>query len=175
MGLVREKEIGTLEQLMVTPIKPYQLMIGKTVPFAVLGFIEITLATTFAKLWYKIPIEGNLGVLALFAIVFMFTTLGLGIFISTVSKTQQQAIFLAWFILVFSIILSGLLFPLENMPKSLQYLSYINPVRYFLTVVRELFLKGSGFVDLWREGLIMLIFSTVIITLSSMQFHKRIK
>jgi ABC-2 type transport system permease protein len=82
---------------------------------------------------------------------------------------------MAWFILVFSVILSGLLFPLENMPKYLQYLSYINPVRYFLTVVRELFLKGSGFVDLWREGLIMLVFSTVIITLSSLRFHKRIK
>lgn len=175
MGIVREKEIGTLEQLMVSPIKPYQLMVGKTVPFAVLGFMEITFAIIVAKLWYKIPILGNLGILALFALIFMFTTLGLGIFISTVSKTQQQAIFMAWFILVFGIIMSGFMFPIENMPKFLQYLSYANPVRYFITVVRELFLKGSGMLYLWKEGLIMLIFGVTIIWLSAMRFQKRIK
>ncbi len=175
MGIVREKEIGTLEQLMVSPIKPYQLMVGKTVPFAALGLLEIAVAIIVAKLWYNIPILGNLGILTLFAIIFMFTTLGLGIFISTVAKTQQQAIFMAWFILVFGIIMSGFLFPIENMPKFLQYLSYANPVRYFITVVRELFLKGSGITYLWKEGLIMLIFGVTIITLSAMRFQKRIK
>ena len=173
MGIVREREIGTLEQLMVTPIKPYQLMIGKTVPFAILGFIEVIFALSVAKLWYDIPIIGNLGTLALFAIIFMFTTLGLGILISTISKTQQQALFLAWFVMVFAIIMSGFLFPIENMPKSMQYLSYINPVRYFITVVRELFLKGSGLTHLWPQGLIMLIFSIVILTVSSIRFQKR--
>ena len=175
MGIVREKEIGTLEQLMVTPIKPYQMMIGKTVPFAVLGFFEVFFALTVAKLWYNIPIVGNLVLLAMFAIVFMFTTLGLGIFVSTNSKTQQQALFLSWFILIFAILMSGFLFPIENMPKSMQYLSYLNPVRYFITVVRELFLKGSGLANLWQQGVIMLVFSTIIITLSSIRFQKRIR
>ncbi|MBN2013024.1 ABC transporter permease [candidate division KSB1 bacterium] len=175
MGIVREKEIGTLEQLMVTPIKPYQLMIGKTVPFAILGFFEVVFAITVAKLWYHIPIVGNLFELALFTMVFMFTTLGIGIFVSSSAKTQQQAMFMAWFFMVFAIIMSGFMFPIENMPRSLQILTYINPVRYFITIVRELFLKGSGFVHLWQQGVIMLVFSIVVLTLSAIRFEKRIK
>lgn len=174
LGLVREKEIGTLEQLMVTPIKSYQLMIGKTVPFAILGFIEITFAITLAKLWYQIPIQGNLLLFFGFALIFMFTTLGVGIFVSTISKTQQQALFLAWFFMVFAILMSGFMFPIENMPKLMQYLTYINPVRYFITIVRELFLKGSGLSYLWQQGLIMTIFSIVIITFSAIRFQKRV-
>ena len=175
MGIVREKEIGTLEQLMVTPIKSHQLMIGKTVPFAVLGFLQVAFAITVAKLWYNIPIEGNIGTFALFTIIFVFTTLGLGIFVSTSSKTQQQAMFLAWFFMVFAIIMSGFMFPIENMPRPLQYLTYLNPVRYFITVVRELFLKGSGIVHLWQQGVIMFLFSTAILTLSAVRFQKRVK
>ncbi len=175
MGIVREKEIGTLEQLMVSPIKPYQLIIGKTVPFAILGFFEIAFAIILARLWYHISIAGNIGLLAMFAFIFLFTTLGLGIFLSTISKTQQQAMFLAWFIIVFAIIMSGFLYPIDNMPEILQYVTYINPVRYFITVVRELFLKGSGLVYLWTEGLIMMLFSLCIMALSVFRFHKRIQ
>jgi len=174
LGLVREKEIGTLEQLMVTPIKSYQLMIGKTVPFAILGMIEIAIAIGVAKLWYQIPIRGNLLLFFGFSFIFMFTTLGVGIFISTISKTQQQALFLAWFFLVFSILMSGFMFPIDNMPKIMQYLTYINPVRYFMTIVRELFLKGTGLNYLWREGAIMTVFSIVIITFSAIRFQKRV-
>lgn len=174
LGLVREKEIGTLEQLMVTPIKSYQLMIGKTIPFAILGMFEIGFAIGVAKLWYQIPIRGNLLLFFGFAFIFMFTTLGVGIFISTISKTQQQALFMAWFFLVFSILMSGFMFPIENMPKTMQYLTYINPVRYFITIVRELFLKGSGLSYLWPQVLIMTIFSIVIITFSSIRFQKRV-
>jgi ABC-2 type transport system permease protein len=175
MGIVREKEIGTLEQLMVTPIKPYQLMIGKTVPFAILGFFEVVFALTVAKLWFNIPIVGNLLEFALFTLVFMFTTLGVGIFVSASAKTQQQAMFMAWFFMVFAIIMSGFMFPIENMPRVLQYLTYLNPLRYFLTIVRELFLKGSGFVHLWQQGLIMLVFSISILMLAAIRFEKRIK
>ena len=174
LGLVREKEIGTLEQLMVTPIKSYQLMIGKTVPFAILGMIEIAIALGVAKLWYQIPIRGNLLLFFGFSFIFMFTTLGVGIFISTISKTQQQALFLAWFFLVFSILMSGFMFPIDNMPKIMQYLTYINPVRYFMTIVRELFLKGTGLNYLWQEGAIMTVFSIVIITFSAIRFQKRV-
>ena len=174
LGLVKEKEIGTLEQLMVTPIKSYQLMIGKTVPFAILGLIEITFAIALAKLWYQIPIRGNLFLFFSFALIFMFTTLGVGMFVSTISKTQQQALFLAWFFMVFAILMSGFMFPIENMPKIMQYLTYINPVRYFITIVRELFLKGSGLSYLWLQGLIMTIFSIGIITFSAIRFQKRV-
>jgi len=174
LGLVREKEIGTLEQLMVTPIKSYQLMIGKTVPFAILGLFEISFAIAVAKLWYQIPIRGNLLLFFGFSFIFMFTTLGVGIFVSTISKTQQQALFLAWFFMVFAILMSGFMFPIENMPKLMQYLTYINPVRYFITIVRELFLKGSGLSYLWLQGLIMTIFSIVIITFSAIRFQKRV-
>jgi ABC-2 type transport system permease protein len=174
LGLVREKEIGTLEQLMVTPIKSYQLMIGKTVPFAILGLIEISFAIAVAKLWYQIPIRGNLLLFFGFSFIFMFTTLGVGIFVSTLSKTQQQALFLAWFFMIFAILMSGFMFPIENMPKFMQYLTYINPVRYFITIVRELFLKGSGLSYLWQQGLIMTIFSIVIITFSAIRFQKRV-
>ncbi|MEE4311020.1 MAG: ABC transporter permease [candidate division KSB1 bacterium] len=175
LGLVREKEIGTLEQLMVTPIQSQQLIIGKTVPFAILGFFEISFAILVARIYYGIHIEGNLAVLALFAFIFVFTTLGLGIFISTASKTQQQAMFMAWFMIIFAILMSGFLFPIENMPKVLQYMTYINPVRYFITTVRELFLKGSGLAHLWPQGLTMLCFSLVIMTMSAIRFQKRIK
>lgn len=174
LGLVREKEIGTLEQLMVTPIKSYQLMIGKTVPFAILGLFEISFAIAVAKLWYQIPIRGNLLLFFGFSFIFMFTTLGVGIFVSTISKTQQQALFLAWFFMIFAILMSGFMFPIENMPKLMQYLTYINPVRYFITIVRELFLKGSGLSYLWLQGLIMTIFSIVIITFSAIRFQKRV-
>ena len=174
LGLVREKEIGTLEQLMVTPIKSYQLMIGKTVPFAMLGLFEISFAIAVAKLWYQIPIRGNLLLFFGFSFIFMFTTLGVGIFVSTISKTQQQALFLAWFFMIFAILMSGFMFPIENMPKLMQYLTYINPVRYFITIVRELFLKGSGLSYLWLQGLIMTIFSIVIITFSAIRFQKRV-
>jgi len=174
LGLVREKEIGTLEQLMVTPIKSYQLMIGKTMPFAILGLIEISFAIAVAKLWYQIPIRGNLLLFFGFSFIFMFTTLGVGIFVSTISKTQQQALFLAWFFMIFAILMSGFMFPIENMPKFMQYLTYINPVRYFITIVRELFLKGSGLSYLWQQGLIMTIFSIVIITFSAIRFQKRV-
>jgi len=174
LGIVKEKEIGTLEQLNVTPIKSYQLMLGKTIPFAILGLLEITFAIVVARLWYQIPIRGNLLELFGFAFVFMFTTLGVGILISTSSKTQQQALFMAWFFMLFSILMSGFMFPINNMPKIMQYLTYINPVRYFLTVVRELFLKGSGLAHLWPQGLIMTLFSILVITYSGIRFQKRV-
>lgn len=174
LGIVKEKEIGTLEQLNVTPIKSYQLMLGKTIPFAILGLFEISFAILIARLWYQIPIRGHLLELFGFAFVFMFTTLGVGILISTSSKTQQQALFMAWFFMLFSILMSGFMFPIENMPKLMQYLTYINPVRYFVTVVRELFLKGSGLAHLWPEGLIMTLFSIFVITYSGFRFQKRV-
>ncbi|MGQ9560393.1 MAG: ABC transporter permease [Candidatus Oleimicrobiaceae bacterium] len=175
MGLVREREVGTLEQLNVTPIRPHELLLGKTIPFAVLGIAEVTLAIAVARLWYQIPLAGNLGLLALFVVVFLFTTLGIGLFVSSSSTTQQQAMFLTWFVLIFALITSGFLFPIENMPRWIQGLSYFNPLRYFMVVVREIFIKGSGMAELWEQGAILAVFGLVILMVSARRFEKRIR
>ena len=174
MGLVREREIGTLEQLSVTPIKRHELILGKLIPFAVLGLIILTVAVAFAKLWYRIPIVGNLGLFALFTIIYLFTTLGVGLFVSASSHTQQQAMFMTWFIMIFAFLMSGFLFPIESMPRFAQWLSYLNPLRYFMIVVRELFIKGAGIKELYWQGVALAIFGGVIFTFAALRFHKRL-
>jgi len=173
MAIVKEKEIGTLEQLMVTPLTSAQIIAGKTIPFALLGFIEMSVAMTFGVLWFKVPIVGSLPVLTLLAATFILTTLGLGIFISTMVNTQQQALFLSWFFLVTFILLSGFFYPIENMPKWVQVITYANPLRYFIEILRELFLKGAGLDVLWPEMCSLLGFGTIIFTLATLRFHKR--
>jgi len=148
LSLVKERELGTLEQLSVTPINPIQLIIGKILPFAVLGGVALTVALTVAFLHFKIPLEGNLGTLILFTALYLLTTLGLGMFISTVTSTQQQALFMAWFILVMSVLMSGFMFPISNMPVILQKVTYLIPLRYYITVLREILLKGTSILDL---------------------------
>ena len=175
MGLVKEKEIGTLEQLLVAPIKKHELLIGKIIPFAILGFVELGIALGFAKLWYNIPIVGNLGLFALFALIYLFTTLGIGLFVSTNSQTQQQALFLTWFIMIFAFLMSGFIFPIENMPLFAQVLSYLNPLRYFMIVIREIFIKGAHLNQLYWQGLALVIFSGVIFSFAVLRFQQRIK
>ncbi len=174
MGLVREREIGTLEQLLVAPIKKHELLIGKIIPFALLGLFEMGLAIGFAKLWYQIPIVGNLGLYFLLSIIFLFTTLGLGLLVSTFSHTQQQAMFMSWFILIFVLLMSGFLFPIENMPRFAQWLTYLNPMRYFILITRELFIKGAGLRHLYVQGLILCGFGALIFTFSVLRFQKRL-
>ena len=175
MGLVREKEIGTLEQLSVTPIKKHELILGKLIPFAILGLIILTIAIAFAKVWYHIPIVGNLGIFALFSMVYLFTTLGVGLFVSASSNTQQQAMFMTWFIMIFVLLMSGFIFPIENMPRIPRLLSYINPLRYFMIVVRELFLKGAAVKELYWQGFALTLFGGIIFTFAALRFHKRLK
>ncbi len=173
LAIVKEKEIGTLEQLMVTPLTSAQIIAGKTIPFAILGFIEMSVAMTFGVLWFKVPIMGSLPVLGLLAATFILTTLGLGIFISTMVSTQQQALFLSWFFLVTFILLSGFFYPIENMPRWCQIITYADPLRYFIEILRELFLKGAGLNVLWPEMLSLLAFGGIIFTLATLRFHKR--
>jgi ABC-2 type transport system permease protein len=175
MGLVREREVGTLEQLLVSPIKKNELLIGKIIPFAILGFFELAIALAFARLWYEIPIVGNLGVFIVFTIIYLFTTLGLGLFISASAHTQQQAIFMAWFIMIFAFLMSGFIFPIENMPKFTQWLSYLNPLRYFMLVIREIFVKGATFKHLLWQGVALVIFSASIFSLAVAKFQQRMK
>lgn len=173
LAIVKEREVGTLEQLMVTPISPVQVIAGKTLPFAFLGLIEMGVAMTFGVLWFKIPIMGSLALLACLSAAFIITTLGLGIFISTLVDTQQQALFMSWSFLVTFILLSGFFYPIENMPDWVKGITLVNPLRYFIEILRELFLKGAGIQVLWKELASLLTIGVTIFTLATLRFHKR--
>ncbi len=173
LAIVKEREAGTLEQLLVTPLKPWQIIAGKTIPFAMLGLAELALATTVGVLWFKIPVVGNIGLLALLALTFILTTLGLGVFISTMAGTQQQALFITWFFLQMFVLLSGIFYPIENMPRAVQAITLINPLRYFVAINREIFLKGGGLGVLWPELRSLLVIGVCVFTFATLRFHRR--
>ena len=174
MGIVREKEIGTMEQLMVTPIRPIELILGKTLPFAIVGLLDVVLVTTAALVIFRIPFRGNVLLLMFSALLFLMTTLGVGLFISTICHTQQQAMMSSFFFFNPAFMLSGFNFPIRNMPVPVQYLTYLNPVRYFMEIVRGIFLKGTGIETLWPQMLALAIFGVSILTFSVLRFHKRL-
>jgi ABC-2 type transport system permease protein len=174
MSLVKEKEIGTLEQLMVTPLKKHQLLLGKIIPFLLLSYIELAIVMTVAILVFNISMTGSYLLLAFLAFLYLLTTIGLGIFISTFTHTQQQAMFVAWFFMVFMIIMSGFFIPIDNMPLSLQAATYLNPMRYFMAIIRDIFQKGSNLIFLGRDVVIMTIYGIMIITLAVIKFRKRV-
>ena len=168
LAVVKEKEIGTLEQLIVTPIKPYQLILGKLIPFAILGFIAVILVLTAMSVVF-----GNILFLFFTTFIYILSTLGLGLFVSTISKTQQQAMMLAIFTIMLPMVfLSGFTFPIENMPEAIQYVTYLIPLRYFMTIIRGIILKGTGPADLWIESLMMLIIGFTILVLSAYRLRK---
>jgi ABC-2 type transport system permease protein len=174
MGLVKEKELGTLEQLMVTPLRRHELLVGKLVPFLCLTYLELALVMTVAITLFKIPMNGSFILLALLASVYLFSTLGLGIFISTVTRSQQQAMFVAWFFMVFMIIMGGVFIPIENMPAGLQKVTYLDPMRYFVSIVRDIFQKGSSLRFLLRDVIPMAAFGLIIFSASVARFRKRV-
>jgi ABC-2 type transport system permease protein len=175
MSIVREREAGTLEQLLVAPIKPMELLLGKTIPFILIGYFEAACVFFSSFLIFKIQLKGSV-VLLFFCIgIYILNALGIGLFISTVAKTMQQAMMGSFFFFFPAIILSGFMFPIENMPEFVQYFTYLNPLRYFLIIIRGIFLKGNGFFILWKEIFILFLISTSIFTLSALNFRKRIK
>jgi ABC-2 type transport system permease protein len=174
MAIVREKEIGTMEQLMVTPIRPLELMLGKTLPFAIAGLFDVILITVAALVVFQIPFRGNVLLLLFCACLFLLTTVGVGLFVSTISRTQQQAVMSSFFFFTPAFMLSGFAFPIRNMPVVVQWLSYLDPVRYFIEVVRGIFLKGTGITVLWPQMLAMLFYGSLILTFSALRFHKRL-
>ena len=175
LSIVREKEAGTLEQLMVTPVEPYQVILGKTLPNILIGIGEIVVVLAFATIWFGIPFRGSLPTFLLMGVVYMLSSLGIGILASTVARTSQQVLFLIWFILIFFILLSGFFIPVENMPLWVQHLTRANPVRYFMRAVREIFLKGSGIRELWHSALSMAILGGTVFGASILLFHRRAK
>jgi ABC-2 type transport system permease protein len=175
LAIVKEKEIGTLEQLMVTPIKPYQLIIGKLLPFVLIAAIDVALVIVVARFWFLVPLRGSILLLLGLSCLFVLTTLGLGLFVSTISKTQQQAMMTAQFFFFMPFIFfSGFAFPIENMPKIVQYLTYLIPLRYYITIIRGIFLKGVGIAELWHQAAVLLAFGVVILSLSVLRFRKRL-
>jgi ABC-2 type transport system permease protein len=173
-AIIREKEIGTLEQLMVTPMRPIELMLGKTLPFAVVGMVQMLIITGAALLIFHVPFRGNFWLLLFCAALFLMTSLGAGLFLSTVSDTQQQAVMMSFFFTTPAFMLSGFTFPIRNMPVVVQYLTYLNPLRYFMEIVRGVFLKGVGFPILWPKMLSLLVYGVVVLGMSAMRFRKKL-
>jgi ABC-2 type transport system permease protein len=175
LAIVKEKEIGTIEQLIVTPIKPAQLIAGKLAPFTIIAAIDIILVLMVARFWFNVPIRGSVILLFTLSFVFLLTTLGLGLFVSTIAKSQQQAMMIAvFFIMLPMVFLSGFVFPIENMPKVIQFFTYAMPLRYFFTIVRGLFLKGVGMEQLWDETAVMLLIGGLIFISSVLRFQKKL-
>jgi drug efflux transport system permease protein len=172
MAVVREKEIGTIEQIMVTPITPKEFILGKTVPFALIGFADVILITVIGVFWFEVPIRGNLLLLFFATALYLMTTLGMGLFISTVSQTQQQAMMSTFFFYFPAVLLSGFMFPIANMPQVVQWLTYLNPLRYFLVIIRGIFLKGIGPEILWPQMAALAVMGGTTLWLASRRFRK---
>lgn len=175
MAIVREKEIGTLEQLMVSPIRPSELILGKSIPFILIGYADMILVTVVAVYWFRLPIRGSFALLFVSTSVYLLSALGVGLFISTISQTQQQAMMTNFFFFAPMILLSGFVFPIANMPEIIQLITYANPIRYFLVIIRGIFLKGIGMTVLWPHLVALAIIGTTLLTLSALRFTKRIE
>ena len=175
MGIVREKEVGTLEQLNVTPLSRSELILGKLLPYALIGMVEVGLVVSVAMFWFEVPMRGSVLLLLAMSAVYLLTTLGLGLFVSTISATQQQAMMTTtFFFLIPMVFLSGFVFPIENMPVVIQWLTYVIPLRYFLVVVRAIFLKGVGLETFWPEALALAGWGVAILALAIIRSSKRL-
>jgi len=174
MALTREREIGTIEQLIVSPIASWELILGKLAPFGIMGIIDVALIVTMGSWHFNVPIHGSIPLLFAASALFLFSTLGLGLFFSSISATQQQAMFVIFIFIMPAILLSGFMFPIENMPDAVQYLTLLNPLRYFLEIVRGIFLKGTGVAELWPQLLTLAGFGMVIFYVASVKFSKRL-
>lgn len=174
-AIVREREKGTLEQLIVTPIKPLELMWGKVIPYIIIGFADLLLAIAVGILWFRVPVHGNLLLLLALSFVFLIGALGIGLLISTVSRTQLQAMQLTMFLVMPNILLSGFMFPQDAMPKVVQKLGEIIPLTYFIQILRAIILKGVGLSYLWFQVIYLLVFGVAIIIISALRFRKNLE
>jgi ABC-2 type transport system permease protein len=174
MAIVRERELGTLEQLNVTPLGRWELILGKLLPYGLLGFIDVLLVVTLAVFWFEVPLRGSVPLLLAGSLVYLLCTLGLGLFVSTISSTQQQAMMTStFFFLVPMVYLSGFVFPIENMPRVIQWVTTLIPLRYFLIIVRGVFLKGVGWHVLWPQFAALAAWGLTVLTLAAVRSHKR--
>ena len=172
MAVVREKEIGTMEQILVTPIRPLEFILGKTVPFFLIGLLAVLIVTLLGVFWFEVPFRGSVALLFGSTALYLLTTLGAGLFISTVSQTQQQAMISTFFFFFPAMLLSGFAFPIANMPEPVQWLTLVNPLAHFLVIVRGIFLKGVGVAVLWPQLLALFLMGVGILFLAAQRFHK---
>ena len=175
MAIVREKEAGTMEQLIVTPLKAYELILGKTIPFIIVAQAQMMMVIVFAILWFKIPLVGSIPLLVAATALFLLSTLGVGLFISTVSRTQQQAMMTNFFFILPFFMLSGFVFPIANMPQVVQWLTFLNPLKHFLIIIRGIFLKGTGITELWPQFVNLAILGAAVFIGAVSRFQKRIE
>jgi len=175
MAIVREKEIGTLEQLNVTPISRWELILGKMLPYSLIGIVDVVLVLLVAIYWFEVPMRGSIPLLFGMCLIYLLSTLGLGLFVSTISSTQQQAMMTSiFFFLMPMLYLSGFIFPIENMPSWIQPLTYLIPLRYFLVILRGIFLKGVGLEVLWPQALALFTWGVAVLTLATLRSSKRL-
>ncbi len=174
IAIIKERENGTMEQLIVTPLKPIELIIGKTIPYTIISLAQMVLVMLFALFWFDVPLAGSIPDLFLATCLFLLSTLGVGLFISTVSKTQQQAMMTTFFFILPFFMLSGFVFPIANMPEIVQWLTYLNPLRYFLVIIRGIFLKGVGLNILWPQYAALAILGTAVFAGAVGRFRKRL-
>jgi len=175
MGIVREKETGTLEQLNVTPLRRWELIVGKLLPYAIIGMVDVLLVVGVAVFWFEVPLRGSLALLYALSLVYLLSTLGIGLFVSTISHTQQQAMLTAvFFFLMPMIYLSGFVFPIENMPAAIRPFTYLIPLRYYLVIVRGIFLKGVGLESLWPQARAMFGWGAAVLVLATWRSRKRV-
>lgn len=173
-SIVREREKGTMEQLIVTPISKMELMVGKIIPYVIIGFVDIVLALALSVFWFNVHVVGSIALLLLFSVIFLFSALGIGLLISTVSKSQLQAMQLSMFMIMPNILLSGYMFPREAMPKIIQVISNVFPLTYFIKVLRGIILKGNGFSSLRYEFAILFLFGIIVLAIATIKFKKKI-
>ena len=174
MAIVREKEVGTIEQIMVTPIRPLEFILGKFAPFIVIGFVDVVLVTLVGVFWFGVPIRGSFALLLLGTACFLLSTLGIGLFISTISSTQQQAMMTTFFFFYPAMLLSGFIYPIANMPQVVQWFTLVNPLRYFLVIIRGVFLKGVGFDVLWHQLAALALIGVVVMAFAVGRFRKTV-
>jgi ABC-2 type transport system permease protein len=173
-AIVRERERGTIEQLIVTPIRPWELIVGKMIPYILLALLNSVEVLAIGAYWFDVPIRGDLGLIFLFSGLFMLSSLGIGMLASTLANTQQEAMLTVWMFLLPSIFLSGFLFPLEAMPRVLQIISYIFPLKYYLVIIRSMMVKGVGFAAVEEEVIALAVFGIVIMMVAALRFRKRL-
>ena len=175
MGVVREREIGTMEQLMVTPIRSWQLLVGKLLPFGVIGFIQVLLISAVAVFGFRVRLAGSFLLLLGLTMIFVLNSLGLGLLVSTVVRNQQQAMMGAVFVFIMPMVyLSGLIFPIENMPEVIQRVTYAIPLRYYAEIIRGVFLRGSGLDVLWPQAVVLTALGLALLTVAALRFQKRL-
>jgi ABC-2 type transport system permease protein len=174
IAIIKERENGTMEQLIVTPLKPIELIIGKTIPYTIISLAQMVMVMLFALFWFEVPLAGSIPELFLATCLFLLSTLGVGLFISTVSKTQQQAMMTTFFFILPFFMLSGFVFPIANMPTVVQWLTYLNPLRYFLVIIRGIFLKGVGLHILWPQYAALAVLGIAVFAGAIGRFRKRL-